>query len=66
MSYLYAAVLFAQEAGGGEVRIDAAEEGKKVITGMLITGLIFIAVIALGQLSKWAAHRRESKRVRAY
>jgi hypothetical protein len=65
MSFLYAAVLFAQEAGG-EVRIDAAEEGKKVIIGMLITGLIFIAVIALGQLSKWAAHRRHDKRVRAY
>jgi hypothetical protein len=65
MSFLYAAVLFAQEAGG-EVRIDAAEEGKKVITGMLVTGLIFIAVIALGQLSKWAGHRRHSKRARVY
>jgi hypothetical protein len=64
MSFLYAAALFAQ--AGGEVRIDAAEEGKKVIIGMLITGLIFIAVIALGQLSKWAGHRRQSKRVRAY
>jgi hypothetical protein len=37
---------------------DAAEEGKKVITGMLIVGLIFIAVIALGQLSRRARHRR--------
>jgi hypothetical protein len=37
---------------------DAAEEGKKVITGMLIVGLIFISVIALGQLSRWARHRR--------
>jgi hypothetical protein len=65
MSFIYAAVLFAQEAGE-EVVIDAAEEGKKVIIGMAITGLIFIAVIALGQLSKWAAHRRQSRRVRAY
>jgi hypothetical protein len=65
MSFLYAAVLFAQEAGG-EVRIDAAQEGKKVIFGMLITGLIFIAVIALGQLSKWAGHRRHARRARAY
>jgi hypothetical protein len=65
MSFLYAAVLFAQEAGG-EVRIDAAQEGKKVIIGMLITGLIFIAVIALGQLSKWAGHRRHARRARAY
>ena len=37
---------------------DAATEGKKVIMGMLITGLIFVGVIALGQLSRWARHRR--------
>ena len=34
---------------------DAAEEGKNVITGMLIVGLIFIAVIALGELSRRCA-----------
>jgi hypothetical protein len=38
--------------------VDAATEGKKVITGMLIVGLIFISVIALGELSRWARHRR--------
>jgi hypothetical protein len=65
MATLYAAVLFAQEAGEA-VQIDAAEEGKKVVIGMLITGLIFIAVIALGQLSKWAAHRRHARRPQAY
>ena len=37
---------------------DAAEEGLKVITAMLIVGLIFISVIALGELSRWARHRR--------
>jgi hypothetical protein len=37
---------------------DAAEEGKKIITAMLVVGLIFIGVIALGQLSRWARHRR--------
>jgi hypothetical protein len=37
---------------------DAATEGKKVITGMLVTGLIFIAVIALGETSRWLRHRR--------
>ena len=62
MALLAAAILFAQE----EVQIDAAEEGKKVIIGMLITGLIFIAVIALGQLAEWAAHRREARRPRTY
>ena len=29
---------------------NAAEEGKNVITGMLVVGLIFIGVIALGEL----------------
>ena len=39
---------------------NAAEEGKNVITGMLIVGLIFIAVIALGELSRVARKRRGS------
>ena len=37
---------------------NAAEEGKNVITGMLNVGLIFIAVIALGELSRAVRHRR--------
>ena len=37
---------------------DAAEEGRNVIIGMLITGLIFIAVIALGETSRALRHRR--------
>jgi hypothetical protein len=37
---------------------DAATEGKKVITGMLIVGLIFVAVIALGETVDWLRHRR--------
>ncbi len=37
---------------------DAATEGKKVIFGMLVVGLVFIGVIALGQLSRWVRHRR--------
>ena len=36
----------------------AAEEGKNIITGMLIVGLIFIAVIALGETSRALRHRR--------
>jgi hypothetical protein len=47
-------------------RPSAAEEGKKVITAMLITGLIFVGVIALGQASKWVSHRRQARRPRAY
>ncbi len=39
---------------------NAAEEGRNVISGMLIVGLIFIAVIALGELSRALRHRRRS------
>jgi hypothetical protein len=37
---------------------DAATEGKKVIFGMLLTGLVFIAVIALGETSQYLKRRR--------
>jgi hypothetical protein len=40
----------------------AAEEGKKVILAMLVVGLIFVGVIALGQTSRWFEHRRRAKR----
>jgi heme/copper-type cytochrome/quinol oxidase subunit 2 len=40
------------------VAADAAEEGRKIITAMLIVGLIFIAVIVLGETGRWLAHRR--------
>jgi hypothetical protein len=41
---------------------DAATEGKKVITAMLIVGLVFVGVIALGELSKAWGHRRRARR----
>jgi hypothetical protein len=37
---------------------DAASEGKKVIFGMLLTGLVFIAVIVLGETSQYLKRRR--------
>jgi hypothetical protein len=40
---------------------DAATEGKKVITAMLIVGLVFVSVVALGQLSRWLTHRRRGR-----
>jgi hypothetical protein len=49
-----------------EERPSAAEEGKKVITAMLIVGLIFVGVIVVGQTSKWISHRREARRPRVY
>ena len=39
---------------------DAAEEGKNVILSMLVVGLIFLAVIAIGDLGRWFLHRRQS------
>ena len=45
---------------------DAAEEGKKVILGMLIVGLVFVSVIALGETSKALSHRRKARRPRSY
>jgi hypothetical protein len=42
------------------VLADAASEGKKVIIAMLIVGLIFVSVIALGETSRWLRHRRRN------
>ncbi len=37
---------------------DAAEEGKRIVLGMLVVGLIFAGVIGLGELSRWARERK--------
>ena len=41
---------------------DAASEGKHVILGMLVVGLIFLTVCVLGELTNWAGHRRAERR----
>lgn len=40
----------------------AAQEGRKVVLTMLAVGGIFVAVIALGELSHWAAKQRQRRR----
>jgi hypothetical protein len=35
-----------------------AEEGRAIITVMLLVGLTFLSVIALGQFARWLGHRR--------
>jgi hypothetical protein len=40
---------------------DAAEEGKKVVLSMLVVGLIFIAVIAIGELTHHLAVKRKAR-----
>jgi Zn-dependent protease with chaperone function len=39
----------------------ASEEGKKVITAMLIVGLIFVFVILFGELSRWRSESRNRR-----
>jgi hypothetical protein len=51
MSELALALLLAQEKS-------IAEEGRDIIIAMLVVGLIFLSVIALGQLGRWMSHRR--------
>ena len=43
---------------------DAAAEGKRVITGMLIVGLVFISVILLGETTHALRRRRKLRRRR--
>jgi hypothetical protein len=49
-------LLFAEES--------AAEEGRKVVLLMLGTGAVFVLVIALGELSHWAAKSRRRRQAR--
>ena len=44
--------------------IPADEEGKRIVIAMLIVGLIFIGVIAIGQSMKWLGHRRQDRKAR--
>jgi hypothetical protein len=39
---------------------DAASEGKSVVLSMLVVGLIFIGLIALGELTDALGHRRDA------
>ncbi len=40
---------------------DAAEEGRKVVLAMLVVGLIFIAIIALGELTHYLSAKRKAR-----
>jgi len=37
---------------------DAAEEGKNIVLSMLVVGLVIVALVLLGDLGAWLAHRR--------
>jgi hypothetical protein len=40
---------------------DAAEEGRKVVLSMLVVGLIFVAVIAIGELTHYLAAKKRAR-----
>ena len=40
---------------------DAAKEGRKVVLAMLVVGLIFIVVIAIGELTHYLAVKRKNR-----
>jgi hypothetical protein len=44
---------------------DAVSDGKHIIIGMLLTGLSFLLVVAIGEFTRWAGHRRAERRRRA-
>jgi hypothetical protein len=44
--------------------ISADQEGKRIVIAMLIVGLIFISVIAIGQTFKYFGHRRQDRKSR--
>ncbi|MDQ3672386.1 MAG: hypothetical protein M3364_08135 [Actinomycetota bacterium] len=43
------------------VLADAADEGKNIIVSMLVVGLVFLAVIFLGDVNDWVARRRHRR-----
>jgi hypothetical protein len=43
---------------GALLLADAAEEGKDIVVSMLVVGLVFLAVILLGDLNEWLHRRR--------
>ncbi|HEX2292199.1 MAG TPA: hypothetical protein VHH55_02730 [Gaiellaceae bacterium] len=53
-------------AAVAEEKPSAAEEGKKVVGAMLVVGLIFLAVILVGQAANYLSHRRHERKPRIY
>jgi hypothetical protein len=43
---------------------DAASEGRSVVLSMLVVGLVFIGVIALGELTERLGHKRKAAKRR--
>jgi hypothetical protein len=48
------------------VIFDAASDGRHVVLGMLVVGLVFLGTIAVGELTKRWGHRRADRRRQVY
>lgn len=48
----------------GWLLANAADDGKKVVLSMLVVGLVFVAVIVLGDLTHQAARKRKAAKRR--
>jgi hypothetical protein len=48
------------------VIFDAASDGRHVVLGMLVVGLIFLGTIAIGEFTKWWGDRRAERRRQVY
>jgi hypothetical protein len=40
---------------------DAASEGRKVVLSMLVVGLVFVGVIAIGELTHYLAAKKKAR-----
>ena len=49
----------------GFLLADAAKEGKDVVLSMLVVGLVFLAVIGIGEFVDWRHRARMRRRARA-
>ena len=58
MSLLATQFLLAADSGS----VDAAEEGSRIITAMLLVGLIFVSLIVFGDTVKAIRHRHRRRR----
>jgi hypothetical protein len=47
---------------------DPVTDGKHIVLIMLVTGLVFLGIIFVGELSRWAGERRRerARRLRTY
>jgi hypothetical protein len=50
--------------GAGWLLADAAKEGKDVVLSMLVVGLVFLAVVGIGEYFDWRQRVRMHRRAR--